>query len=52
VIHRTWPSILSALQDETVVTLVVMSLDVRNATSAGTTDSLLSLSTPRGLVRT
>ncbi|KAJ7709834.1 hypothetical protein B0H17DRAFT_915352 [Mycena rosella] len=36
-------------KDETVITLVVMGLDVRNATSTGTSESLLSLTTPRGL---
>ncbi|KAJ6547632.1 hypothetical protein B0H19DRAFT_1221605 [Mycena capillaripes] len=36
-------------KDETVITLVAMSLEVRNATPTGTSDSLLSLTTPRGL---
>ncbi|KAJ7449880.1 hypothetical protein FB451DRAFT_1052586 [Mycena latifolia] len=36
-------------KDETVMTLVVMGLDVRNTTSAGTSESLLCLTTPRGL---
>ncbi|KAJ7109447.1 hypothetical protein C8R44DRAFT_937041 [Mycena epipterygia] len=36
-------------KDETVITLVVMGLDVTNATSVGTTESILSLTTPRGL---
>ncbi|KAJ7219339.1 hypothetical protein GGX14DRAFT_591678 [Mycena pura] len=36
-------------KDETVVTLVVMGLNVKNTTPAGASESLLSLTTPRGL---
>ncbi|KAJ7172409.1 hypothetical protein C8R46DRAFT_992546 [Mycena filopes] len=36
-------------KDETVVTLVAMGLEVRNTNLAGISESLLSLTTPRGL---
>ncbi|KAJ7285766.1 hypothetical protein C8J57DRAFT_1168465 [Mycena rebaudengoi] len=36
-------------KEETVITLAVMGLDVRNVTDSGDADSLLSLTTPRGL---
>ncbi|KAJ7430701.1 hypothetical protein B0H11DRAFT_2134571 [Mycena galericulata] len=36
-------------KDETVITFVAMALDVRNTDLVGTTESLLCLTTPRGL---
>ncbi|KAJ7905574.1 hypothetical protein B0H14DRAFT_2660774 [Mycena olivaceomarginata] len=36
-------------KDETVITLIAMGVDIKNAISAGSSESLLSLTAPRGL---